>query len=71
MEEAIYTINIDKCRRNVLLNHKYNYCIFNVMDDIKVFNIDNEIIDGLRKQIIISHYVAMVGSGQNEVHFLR
>ena len=47
MEESIYTIDINKCRRNISLNHKYDYCVFNVMDDVEVFNIYSEIIKGL------------------------
>ncbi len=35
MDEKIFTIDINKCRRNILLNHKYDYCVFNVMDDPK------------------------------------
>ncbi len=33
----------------MLLNHKYDYCVFNVtvMDDIEEFNIHSEIIEGL------------------------
>jgi hypothetical protein len=34
MEETIYTIDINQCRRNIFLNHKYDNCVFNVMDDI-------------------------------------
>ncbi len=47
MEETIYTIDFNKCRRNILLNHKYDYCVFYVMDDVEVFNINSEIIEGL------------------------
>ena len=27
MDEKIFTIDINKCRRNILLNHKYDYCV--------------------------------------------
>jgi hypothetical protein len=37
MDEKIFTIDINKCRRNILLNHKYDYCVFNIMDDPKEF----------------------------------
>jgi hypothetical protein len=47
MDEKIFTIDINKCRRNILLNHKYDYCVFNVMDDPKEFNINMEIREGL------------------------
>ena len=47
MDEKIFTIDINKCRRNILLNHKFDYCVFNVMDDPKEFNINMEIREGL------------------------
>ena len=46
MDVKIFTIDINKCRRNILLNHKYDYCVFNVMDDPKEFNINMEIREG-------------------------
>jgi hypothetical protein len=46
IEETIYTIDINKCRRNKLLHHKYDYRVFNVMDDVEVFFINSEIIEG-------------------------
>ena len=63
MEETIYTIDINKYRRNILLNHKYDYCEFNVMDDIEVLIL----IVKLSKVYIIlrlintTHYVKMDG----------
>ena len=47
MDEKIFTIDINKCRRNILLNHKYDYCVFNVMDDPKKINFNMEIREGL------------------------
>ena len=47
MEETIFTIDINKCRRNILLNHKYDYCVFNVMDDVEEFNTNSKITEGL------------------------
>ena len=47
MDEKIFTIDINKCRRNILLNHNIIFCIFNVMDDPKEFNIHSKIIEGL------------------------
>jgi hypothetical protein len=41
MDEKIFTIDINKCRRNILYNSKYNYPIFTVMDEIKPFNENN------------------------------
>jgi 5-methylcytosine-specific restriction enzyme A len=35
--KKLFTIDINKCRRNILLNHKHDYCIFNVMDEPEVF----------------------------------
>jgi hypothetical protein len=35
--KKIFTIEINKCRRNILSNHKHDYCIFNVMDEPEVF----------------------------------
>ncbi len=59
MEETIYTIDINKCRRNILLNHKYDYCAFNVRDGIEVFNINSEL---LKVYIILSliHVLALL-----------
>jgi len=62
MEETIYTIDINKCRRNILLNHKYDYCVFNVMDDVEVFNINSEIIEGLY-YIETDKYFPLRGNG--------
>jgi hypothetical protein len=31
--KKLFTIDINKCRRKILLNHKHDYCIFNVMDE--------------------------------------
>ncbi len=62
MEETIYTIDINKCRRNILLNHKYGYCVFNVMDDVEVFNINSEIIEGLY-YIETEKYNPLTGNG--------
>ena len=47
MDEKIFTFDINKCRRNILLNHKHNYCVFNVMGDPEEFNINSKIIEGL------------------------
>jgi hypothetical protein len=62
MEETIYTIDINKCRRNILLNHKYDYCVFNVMDDVEVFDINTEIIEGLY-YIETDNYFPLRGNG--------
>ena len=39
----LISINVEE----ILLNHKYDYCVFNVMDDPKEFNINMEIREGL------------------------
>ena len=39
MDEKIFTIDINKCRRNILLNHEYDHCVFNAMYP-KEFNIN-------------------------------
>jgi hypothetical protein len=46
---AIAMLAAQRChlRRNGLLNHKYNSCVLNVMDDPKEFNIISEIKEGL------------------------
>jgi hypothetical protein len=62
MEETIYTIDINKCRRNILLNHKYDYCVFNVMDDVEVFDINTEIIEG-SYYIETDNYFPLRGNG--------
>ncbi len=63
IEETIYTIDIDKCRRNILLHHKYDYRVFNVMDDVEVFYIKSKKIEGqfFLRLIIMFLYVGMVG----------
>ncbi len=47
MDKKIFTVDINKCRRNILLNHKYDYCVLNAVDDPKEFNINMEIREGL------------------------
>ena len=44
--KKLFTIDINKCRRNILLNHKHDYCVFNVMDEAQVFQ-NSKIIEGL------------------------
>jgi len=62
MEEKLFTIDINKCRRNILLNHKYNYCVFNVIDDPKEFNINSAIKKGLY-YIETDNYFPLRGNG--------
>ena len=33
-----YGIDMIKCRRNMLINSNYNYCVFSVLDNIEPFN---------------------------------
>ena len=44
--KKLFTIDINKCRRNILLNHKHDYCIFNVMDEPEEYK-NSKIIEGL------------------------
>ncbi len=48
--------------KKYVINHKYDYCIFNVMDDIEVFNISSEIIEGLY-YIETDNYFPLGGNG--------
>jgi 5-methylcytosine-specific restriction protein A len=45
--KKIFTIDINKCRRNILLKNKHDYCIFNVMNEPKTFNLKSPIFEGL------------------------
>jgi hypothetical protein len=62
MEETIYTIDINKCRKSISINHKYDYCVFNVMDDIEDFNINSGITEGLY-YIESDNYFPLRGNG--------
>ena len=58
----IFTIDINKCRRNILLNHKYDYCVFNVMDEPKDFDQNLPIYEGLY-YIETDSYLPLRGNG--------
>ena len=60
--EKIFTIDINKCRRNILLNHKHNYCVFNVMDEPKSFDITGPIMEGLY-YVETDNYLPLRGNG--------
>jgi 5-methylcytosine-specific restriction enzyme A len=70
--KKLFTIDINKCRRNILLNHKHDYCIFNVMDEPEVFessrllapasNEKTKIIEGLY-YIETDSYFPLRGNG--------
>ena len=60
--EKIFTIDINKCRRNILLNHKHDYCSFNVMDEPEVFVSTDLIIEGLY-YIETDSYFPLRGNG--------
>ena len=47
--KKIFTIDINKCSRNILLNKKHDYCTFNVMDEPKTFNAKSPNFEGLYK----------------------
>jgi 5-methylcytosine-specific restriction enzyme A len=59
--KKLFTIDINKCRRNILLNHKHDYCIFNVMDDPEEYK-DSKIIEGLY-YIETDSYFPLRGNG--------
>ena len=61
-DKKIFTIDINKCRRNILLNHKHDYCSFNVMDDPEVFRGEDLIIEGLY-YIETDSYFPLRGNG--------
>jgi 5-methylcytosine-specific restriction enzyme A len=59
--KKLFTIDINKCRRNILLNHKHDYCIFNVMDEPEEYK-DSKIIEGLY-YIETDSYFPLRGNG--------
>jgi 5-methylcytosine-specific restriction enzyme A len=59
--KKLFTIDINKCRRNILLNHKHDYCIFNVMDEPEEYN-QSKIIEGLY-YIETDSYFPLRGNG--------
>jgi 5-methylcytosine-specific restriction enzyme A len=59
--KKLFTIDINKCRRNILLNHKHDYCIFNVMDEPEEYK-KSKIIEGLY-YIETDSYFPLRGNG--------
>jgi 5-methylcytosine-specific restriction enzyme A len=59
--KKLFTIDINKCRRNILLNHKHDYCIFNVMDEPEEYK-KTKIIEGLY-YIETDSYFPLRGNG--------
>jgi 5-methylcytosine-specific restriction endonuclease McrA len=59
--KKLFTIDINKCRRNILLNHKHDYCIFNVMDEPEEYK-NSKIIEGLY-YIETDSYFPLRGNG--------
>ena len=59
--KKLFTIDINKCRRNILLNHKHDYCIFNVMDEPEEYK-HSKIIEGLY-YIETDSYFPLRGNG--------
>jgi hypothetical protein len=37
-DDNLFGIDISKCRRNILLHSKYDFCVFSVLDNIEVFD---------------------------------
>jgi 5-methylcytosine-specific restriction enzyme A len=60
-DKKLFTIDINKCRRNILLNHKHDYCIFNVMDEPEECK-KTKIIEGLY-YIETDSYFPLRGNG--------
>jgi 5-methylcytosine-specific restriction enzyme A len=60
-DKKLFTIDINKCRRNILLNHKHDYCIFNVMDEPEEYK-KTKIIEGLY-YIETDSYFPLRGNG--------
>jgi hypothetical protein len=59
--KKLFTIDINKCRRNILLNHKHDYCIFNVMDEPEEYK-ESKIIEDLY-YIETDSYFPLRGNG--------
>jgi hypothetical protein len=59
--KKLFTIDINKCRRNILLNHKHDYCVFNVMDEPEEYK-KTKIIEGLY-YIETDSYFPLRGNG--------
>jgi hypothetical protein len=45
--ENIFTIDINKCRTNILYHGQESFCVFSVMDDVKPFTLTDKIDAGL------------------------
>ena len=44
-DETLYGIDMNKCRRNILLSPKHKWYVYNVLDNIEPFN--GNIVDGV------------------------
>jgi len=51
-DQTIFTIDINKCRKNILYYGKFDFCVFTVFDKVEEFK---------GATIITCHYVLMVG----------
>jgi hypothetical protein len=54
-DHTIFTIDIDKCRKNILYYGKFDHCVFTVFDKVL------DLVYIMLKVIITCHYVLMVG----------
>ena len=59
----IYKYDINKCRKNILYNGEYDFCLFTVMDDVKTFNPSTDKIKEGRYYIETSLYMPTRGNG--------
>ncbi len=60
-DKQIFTIDIKKCRKNILYYGKFDYCVFTVFDKIDEFKEIFNLVYIMLNLIIICRYVGMVG----------
>jgi len=61
--KPIYKYDINKCRKNILYHSEFDYCLFTVMDDIKVFNSAVDTIKPGRYFLETKQYMPCRGNG--------
>jgi 5-methylcytosine-specific restriction enzyme A len=69
----IYKYDINKCRKNILYNSEHDFCLFTVMDDIKVFDPSVNTIKPGRYYLETKLYMPTRGNGwyyHNTVQYL-
>jgi len=45
-KNKMFSIDIRKCRRNLLIQEKKQFCVYSCLDDIKPFDVNDEIVNG-------------------------